>query len=256
MPALAGVRGCFFMKSMIFAAGLGTRLKPLTDHMPKALVPIAGKPLLGHVIEKLKAAGSDEMIINIHHFPDQIIDYVHSQNNFGIRIAFSDEREQLLETGGGIKKAVDFFDDGKPFLVHNADILSNLDIAELYQQHLRTNPLATLVVSERDTFRYLLFNDDLQLKGWVNEKTGELRPEGFSKPQLYRKLAFSGIQVLSPKVFELMNDFGERFSIMDFYLSVVRSQQILGFVPENYQMIDVGKLDALDKAEEFCKSSR
>jgi len=110
---------------------------------------------------------------------------------------------------------------------------------------LRTNPLATLVVSERDTFRYLLFNDDLQLKGWVNEKTGELRPEGFSKPQLYRKYAFSGIQVLSPKVFELMNDFGERFSIMDFYLSVVRSQQMLGFVPENYQMIDVGKLASL-----------
>ena len=241
---------------MIFAAGLGTRLKPLTDHIPKALVPIAGKPLLGHVIQKLKDAGSDEMIINVHHFPDQIIEYVRSQNNFGIRIAFSDEREQLLETGGGIKNAADFFDDGKSFLVHNADILSNLDIAALYQQHLRTNPLATLVVSERDTFRYLLFNDDLQLKGWVNEKTGELRPNGFSKPELYRKLAFSGIQVLSPKVFELMNNFGERFSIMDFYLSVVRSQQVLGFVPENYQMIDVGKLDALDKAEEFCKSSR
>jgi NDP-sugar pyrophosphorylase family protein len=183
------------MKSMIFAAGLGTRLKPLTDHMPKALVPIAGKPLLGHVIEKLKAAGSDEMIINIHHFPDQIIDYVRSQNSFGIRIAFSDdERQQLLETGGGIKKAADFFDDGKPFLVHNADILSNLDMLHCISNICAQIHWLRLCVSERDTFRYLLFNDDLQLKGWVNEKTGELRPDGFSKPDLYRKLAFSAFR--------------------------------------------------------------
>lgn len=241
------------MKSIIFAAGLGTRMKPLTDNIPKALIPIGGKPLLSHVINKLIDAGSREIIINVHHFPEQIIDYVRSERSFGIRIEFSDESDMLLETGGGIKKAAHFFDDERPFLVHNADILSNVDLKALYDQHLRTNPLATLVVSQRDTFRYLLFNEKLQLKGWINEKTGQLRPEGFNQPSLFQKLAFSGIQVLSPEIFKLMKNFGNKFSIIDFYLSVVQQQQILGFVPPNYQMIDVGKLDALDKAEDFVK---
>ena len=141
------------MKAMIFAAGLGTRLKPMTDTIPKALVPIAGKPLLEHVILRLKEAGFDELIVNVHHFPDQIIDFLRANNNFGIRIEISDERDVLLDTGGAIRKAAWFFDDGKPFLVHNVDILSNLNLGDLYHQHLTTNPLATLVVSERDTFR-------------------------------------------------------------------------------------------------------
>src|SRR5664280_1226211 len=164
------------MKAMIFAAGLGTRLKPVTDNLPKALVPIAGKPLLEHVILKLKSAGFDEIIVNIHHFPDQIIDFLKANNNFSIRIEVSDERNLLLDTGGGIRRAAWFFDDEKPFLVHNVDILSNVDLKELYQQHLRSNSLATLVVSKRDTFRYLLFNDDNRLCGWINEKTGETKP--------------------------------------------------------------------------------
>src|ERR1035437_430043 len=158
------------MKAMIFAAGLGTRLKPITDNLPKALVPITGKPLLEHTILKLKSAGFDEIIVNIHHFPDQIIDFLKVNNNFGIRIEVSDERDQLLDTGGGIRKAKQFFDNGEPFLVHNVDILSNVDLAELYNQHLRTNSLATLVVSQRDTFRYLLFDNNLRLNGWINEK--------------------------------------------------------------------------------------
>lgn len=236
---------------MIFAAGLGTRLKPLTDTLPKALVPIAGKPLLEHVILKLKKSGFDEIIVNVHHFPDQIIDFLKQNNNFGIRIEVSDERNELLDTGGGIRKAVHFFDDGEPFLVHNVDILSNVDLSALYQQHVRSNPLATLVVSKRDTFRYLLFDDNLKLNGWVNEKTGETKPAGLSKPELYNKLAFSGIQILSPKVFELMRQFKPKFSIMDFYLSNVTSQDIRGFIPEEYKMMDVGKLDVLDEAEKF-----
>ncbi len=146
---------------MIFAAGLGTRLKPITDSIPKALVPINGKPLLQFVIEKLKMSGFDEIIVNVHHFPDQIIDFLNTNYNFGIHIEVSDERDLLLDTGGGIRKAQWFFDDGKPFLVHNVDILSNVDLKALYHQHLRTNCLATLVVSQRNTFRYLLFNDDL-----------------------------------------------------------------------------------------------
>ena len=161
---------------MIFAAGLGTRLKPITDNLPKALVPIAGKPLLEHVILKLKTAGFDEIIINIHHFPDQIIDFMKANNNFGIRIEVSDERDELLDTGGGIRKVAWFFDDGKPFLVHNVDILSNIDLVELYNQHISTNSLATLVVSQRDTFRYLLFDKNRRGKCIkVNASDGKIR---------------------------------------------------------------------------------
>ena len=239
------------MKAMIFAAGLGTRLKPLTDSLPKALVPIAGKPLLEHVIQKLKAAGFDEIIVNVHHFPDQIIDFLKANNNFGIRIEVSDERDQLLDTGGAIRKAAWFFDDGQPFLVHNVDILSNLDLKNLYEQHLSTNPLATLVVSERDTFRYLLFNHDNRLCGWINEKTGETKPVKFDDISEFRKLAFAGIQVLSPAVFDRMENLPPKFPIMDFYLSNAPQQLIKGYVPNDFKMMDVGKLNVLDEAEKF-----
>ena len=134
------------MKAMIFAAGLGTRLKPLTDNIPKALVPVAGKPLLQHTIEKLKQSGFDEIIINIHHFGQQIIDFVQENHLFDIRIEFSDEREQLLDTGGGIKKAAWFFDDNEPFLIHNVDILSNVNLHDLYHFHLKNNTAATLQI--------------------------------------------------------------------------------------------------------------
>ena len=243
------------MKALIFAAGLGTRLKPLTDTMPKALVPIDGKPLLEHVILKLKAAGFNQIIINVHHFPDQIIEFLKSKNNFDLRIEISDERDKLLDTGGGVKKAKWFFDDGKPFLVHNVDILSNIDLQSLYQQHLETSPLATLVVSERDTFRYFLFDEEARLKGWINEKTGEVRPDHLTHTELYNKLAFSGIQVLSPDVFKLMDHFPDHFSIVDFYLRNAAQQQIKAYVPHALKMIDVGKLNVLTEAEQFVRNS-
>ncbi len=243
------------MKALIFAAGLGTRLKPLTDTMPKALVPIDGKPLLEHVILKLKAAGFNQIIINVHHFPDQIIEFLKSKNNFDLRIEISDERDKLLDTGGGVKKAKWFFDDGKPFLVHNVDILSNIDLQSLYQQHLETSPLATLVVSERDTFRYFLFDEEARLKGWINEKTGEVRPDHLTHTELYNKLAFSGIQVLSPDVFKLMEHFPDHFSIVDFYLRNAAQQQIKAYVPHALKMIDVGKLNVLTEAEQFVRNS-
>jgi len=236
---------------MIFAAGLGTRLKPLTDSIPKALVPIAGKPLLEHVILKLKSAGFDEIIVNVHHFPDQIIDFLKANNNFGIRIEVSDERDQLLDTGGGIRKAKHFFDDGQPFLVHNVDILSDIDLKELFQQHLAADSLATLVVSRRDTFRYLLFDDDQRLCGWINEKTGETKPIRFDDISGFNKLAFAGIHVFSPRVFELMDDLDAKFPIMDFYLSNAQTQVIKGFIPTDFHMLDVGKLNILDEAERF-----
>lgn len=258
------------MKAMIVAAGLGTRLKPLTDSIPKALVPVGSKQLIGHVISKLIAAGVSEIVINLHHFPEQIIRYVEENDSFGITIHFSDETEALLETGGGIRKARkwlegdkatasgsvptvarDVLNDGEPFLVHNVDILSNLDIAALLEQHQRTNPLATLVVSDRATQRYFLFDDDNRLRGWTNLVNGNVKPEGLRRPDLYRKLAFSGIQVLSPDIFRLMEGWPDRFSITDFYLEVLNSSTILGYVQNDYRMMDVGKLETLKEAEEF-----
>jgi len=239
------------MKAMIFAAGLGTRLKPLTDAMPKAMVPIAGKPLLEHVILKLKRSGFDEIIINVHHFPDQIIGFLKQNNDFGIRVEVSDERDELLDTGGGVRKAACFFDDGKPFLVHNVDILSDVNLNTLYQQHIASDSLATLVVSMRDTFRYLLFDDEKHLCGWVNEKTGETKPGGIKNISLFNKLAFSGIQVLSPTVFGLMQDYNPKFPIMDFYLSNAEKQIISAYEQSDFHMLDVGKLDVLDDAEKF-----
>jgi len=236
---------------MIFAAGLGTRLKPLTDNLPKALVPIAGKPLLEHVILKLKAAGFNEIIVNVHHFPELIIQFLKQNNNFGMRIEVSDERDELLDTGGGIRNAAWFFDDGKPFLVHNVDILSDVNLTELYNQHIVAEALVTLVVSKRDTYRYLLFDDSKSLCGWINEKTGETKPRGITDISSFNKLAFAGIQILSPKVFELMQDLKPKFPIMDFYLSNAETQIINGFVPKDFKMMDVGKLDVLDEAERF-----
>jgi NDP-sugar pyrophosphorylase family protein len=242
------------MKALIFAAGLGTRLKPLTDNLPKALVPIAGKPLLEHIILKLKASGFNEIIVNVHHFPDQIIDFLKANGNFGIRIEVSDERDFLLDTGGGLKKAAWFFDDGKPFLVHNVDILSNIDLPALYNEHLMTNSIATLVVSTRETFRYLLFDKNMRLNGWINEMTGETKPTKFEDISVFNKLAFSGIQVLSPEVFGLMQNPELKFPIMDFYLFNAGTQLITGYVPFCYKMLDVGKLNVLDDAEQFVRT--
>lgn len=240
------------MKAIIFAAGLGTRLRPLTDTVPKALISVKNKPLLEYVIEKLKSAGFDEIIINIHHFGQQIIDFVRSKNYFGIRIEFSDEQEKLLDTGGAIKKAAWFFDDGKPFLVHNVDILSNVNLSELYEFHKKHAYLATLVVNPRKTSRYLLFDENSLLKGWVNTETGERRsPISDFNPTQYTALAFSGIHVLDPVVFKFMNNCPEKFSIIDFYLSICNREKLYGYISPNLKLIDVGKLDSLSQAEKM-----
>ena len=240
------------MKAMIFAAGLGTRFKPLTNNMPKAMVPVGGKPLLQHTIEKLKKSGFDEIIINIHHFADQIIDFISSKNSFDIRIEFSDERDMLLVTGGGIKKASHFFNDDKPFLIHNVDILSNIDLMDLYTHNINTNAIATLACSDRKTSRYLLFNLDNHLKGRINEETGKFRSSipGFLEGE-YKKLAFTGIHVLNPSIFKYMESFSDKFSIIDFYINISNLEEITGYTPENVEMIDVGKMESLEKAERF-----
>jgi NDP-sugar pyrophosphorylase family protein len=250
---------------MIFAAGLGTRLKPITDTMPKALVPVCGQPLLYHVITKLVAAGYDDLVVNVHHFPDQIIHYLHS-HDFGARIAVSDERDFLRETGGGIRYAKHLLteneipgqagnDGSDPFLVHNVDIVSNLDLGWLREQH-REGALATLVVSERKTQRYFLFDEDNRLKGWTNIATGEVRsPFPDIDPDRCRKLAFAGVHLMSPAIFEAFDryGFGDRFSIVDFYLRACADYPIYAAVPPDFQLVDVGKFDALPEAEATCR---
>jgi len=240
---------------MIFAAGLGTRLKPLTDHMPKALVPVAGKPMLEHVIGKLKSVGFDEIVINVHHFAHQIIDFLKAKDNFGIQIWISDESEELLDTGGGIKKAAPYFDE--PFLVHNADILSNIDLKAMYNYHLTSSNDATLLVSPRKTVRYLLFNEGNRLQGWVNKDTLQTKPEGFVyHPEVQKEYAFGGIHVISPTLFKYMGDgWTGKFSIMDFYLRTCHEAQLGGYVKEDLQLIDIGKPDTLAKAEDFIRQN-
>ncbi len=238
------------MKCLIFAAGLGTRLKPLTDTMPKAMVPVAGKPLIEHLLRKLAAAGFDEAVVNVHHFADQIIDFV-SHHDFGLKIAISDERNALLETGGGIKKAQPLLGSEQPFLAHNVDILSNLNLREFYQMH-RSGDLATLLVGQRATSRYLLFDDQRRLVGWTNVQTGEVKsPYPDLDVQRCEKLAFAGIHVIEPAIFQLMRAWSGRFSIIDFYLSVCADQTIRGVEIPHTKILDVGKIDSLLEAEKF-----
>ena len=243
------------MKAMIFAAGLGTRLKPLTDHMPKALVPVAGKPMLEHVIQKLIAFGCDEIVINVHHFADQIINFLKEKNNFGITIHISDETDRLLDTGGGIKKAASFFHE--PFLIHNVDILSNVDLKYLYEYHLKSGNDATLLVSPRKTVRYLLFDERNRLCGWVNKDTLQTKPEGFIyQPEVQKEYAFSGIHIVSPSLFNYMGEnWTGKFPIMDFYLQTCQEAQLSGYVKEDLQLIDIGKPETLAQAEDFIRKN-
>ena len=258
------------MKAMIFAAGLGTRLKPITDSLPKALVPIGGMPLLEHVARKLKAAGVDEAVVNVHHFADMIEDWIAAdamnETGTGLSMKVSDERAQLLETGGGILKAKEYLQGCGNFWIHNVDILSNLDMKWLESQ-VRPDALATLLVSRRETVRYLLFDPQtMRLVGWTNVKTGEVKsPYPDIQPDSCVKMAFSGIHILSDNVFAAMEDYvkeqglheqscNPRFPIIDFYLSVCARYPIYGVASEDLRMIDVGKLDSLEQAESLVQT--
>ena len=237
-------------RAMIFAAGLGTRLKPLTDTMPKALVPVCGKPLLQYQLEKLMAAGFTDIVINVHHFADMIEEWC-QQNPMRCRILFSDEREKLLETGGGIKHAAPLLCDAQDgFLIHNVDILSNVDLSAF--KDAGRGRAATLLVSERETQRYLLFDDDMRLVGWTNVTTGEVRsPYENLNPKNYHKFAFAGVHYMNPGLFKYFDRFADKFGIIDFYLSVCKDEPIYGYVQPDLRILDVGKLDTLKAAEEF-----
>ena len=239
------------MKALVFAAGLGTRLKPLTDTMPKALVPVAGEPLLSRVMRKLVAAGYDDIVINIHHFAGMIRDYVAAQDNFGVKVSFSDETDLLRETGGGIRHAAPLLAGDEPFLVHNVDILTNLALAWFRSQY-QDGDLATILVSDRPTQRYFLFDEEGLLVGWTNLATGEVRsPYPGIDPDCCTRLAFAGIHCISPAIFPLMQDWPERFSIVDFYLSACRTHAIRAAVMPGLVLHDVGKIAELSDLADF-----
>lgn len=272
------------MKAMIFAAGLGTRLKPLTDKMPKALVPVAGKPLIQHVIEKLCRAGFDDFVVNVHHFADMLEFWCHAAQlqSDAFDIQCSDERQQLLETGGGIRHAAPLLKDamGGRFLIHNVDILSNVDLAAFWAAGEGSE--ATLLVSERDTQRYLIFDRDMRLVGWTNIQTGEVKspfpevhaafnpdyimptntvtmqmnpfPSYIPSEHQYQLFAFAGIHQMSTSMLPLMDDYPDKFSIIDFYLQHCHSHIIRGHVQPDLRLMDVGKVDTLDKAADFLAS--
>jgi NDP-sugar pyrophosphorylase family protein len=234
------------MKAMIFAAGMGTRLLPLTKDKPKALVELQGKTLLRILLEKLKKNKISELIINIHHYSDQIIKYLNDHDNFGMDIEISDESDFLLDTGGGIKKASWFFDDAKPFLIHNVDIICNLSLQEMYESHMHSGALATLAVKTRQTSRYLLFNDQQRLCGWEHVKTKEKIV--VNTDESLSPYAFSGIHIVDPRIFSMITEKG-KFSIVDTYLRLAQTQTIKAFLHNNKDWMDVGKPLDLKRAE-------
>jgi len=228
-------------KAMILAAGLGTRLRPMTDQLPKALVKWDGIPMIEHIILKLKAHGFDEIVINVHHFAQMIIDYIKQKDQYGIRIEFSHEREEPLETGGGIKNASWFFSD-EPFLVHNVDIMSNMDLSEIYNTHLSNNAIATLAVKERVTSRSLLMDPHGLLKGWRDNRTGETILMDDDDRHL-TPIAFSCVHVMDPGILKLFP--GEkRFPIIPFYLELARTRQVKLFRHDRDTWTDMGKLES------------
>lgn len=264
------------MKAMIFAAGLGTRLRPYTDSMPKAMVPVCGKPMLWHQVQKLKSCGVDYLIINVHHFASQIIDYVHSENDFGIQVHFSDESDCLLDTGGGLLAARKYLEDGdEPFLVHNVDIFSDINLKDFITGGIHQGCIAKLLVSERDSSRKLIFDEAMQLCGWKNCKSGELKgPVSDNVPEHgeergcldgtpggvheLRELAFGGVHLISPeifKVFDSLPQFSGCFSIIPFYLEACRKHGISAYCPEKMTLIDAGKVESLSEVERLLTNN-
>ena len=237
------------MKAMIFAAGLGTRLKPFTDNHPKALAVVNGKPLLQRNIEYLKSFGIEEIVINVHHFADQIIEFLEENNYFGIEITISDETDQVLETGGGLVKAKANFEED--FLVMNVDILTDLNLADFIKAHQENKALVTLAVSDRNSSRKLFFNKQNELKGWRNLKTDE-EIKAVDSLDNCKDLAFSGIHVISHTLFDKITEKG-KFSIMKVYMDLMQTESIIGFDHSGGILIDVGRPESVLEAENYFK---
>lgn len=246
------------MKAMVLAAGLGTRLRPLTNDRPKALVEVAGRTLLEITLTRLRNFGIREVIINVHHFGNMIEDYLKTNNNFGLQIEISREDELLLDTGGGLKKASHFFQKGagreEPFILHNVDVISNIDFAEMLKFHADRKGLATLALQHRETSRYLLFDDSLELCG---RRAGRESQSQLVRPSSHpQALAFSGIHVISPRFLAMMTEQGA-FSIIESYLRVAsEGEKILGFLADQYYWRDLGRPEQIAEVAEDIDSKR
>ena len=239
------------MKALIFAAGLGTRLRPLTDTMPKALVPVAGVPMLERVLCKLRDAGLDSFVVNVHHFAEQIERFLAEKGNFGVPVAISREEREPLETGGGIRHAAPLLaSPAGRFLVHNVDILSDLDVRWFLAQD-DPQSLATLLLVDAPADRYLLFDDGMRLVGWTNVRTGEVKSPFLPDfdPSKYRRYSFCGIHIVSEAVFDKMASWPEKFSIIDFYLQQAAENKIRGVLAPDLQLIDIGSPAKLAEAD-------
>ncbi len=233
------------MKAMIFAAGLGTRLRPITNDRPKALAEIQGTPILEMVIRRLINYGFNEIIVNVHHFADKVMEFLNSKNNFGINLQISDERGKLLDTGGGLKKASWFFDDNEPFLVHNVDTLTDIDLLDYYNYHKNNNALATLLVRHRPGSRFFLFDENKRLCGWENVLTKEKILASNANRNL-EQIAFSCLHIIDPKIFKLIDEDG-CFSIIDVYLRLARAHKIMGYVDDKSYWLDIGTPEKLQR---------
>ena len=240
---------------MIFAAGLGSRLKAITVNKPKALVEVSGKPLLEYAIMYLKSFGISEVVINVHHFADQIIGFLQEKKNFGIDIRISDERDFLLDTGGGLKKAASLFSGSESIILYNVDIFSNLDLNHLLSYHMQEKALATLVVRKRKTTRYLLFDKQLQLAGWKDLRSGEIKISRLESIDGAEEFAFSGIHIINPEIFNLITEEG-KFSIIDLYLRLAQNKTIKAFVDDSKMWLDLGKPQQLAEAEILMENFR
>jgi NDP-sugar pyrophosphorylase family protein len=242
------------VKALIFAAGLGTRLLEHTKNKPKAMVNLAGRPLINHAIKYLRSFGITDITFNVFHFADQIISYLNENHSFDINIHISDERDQLMDTGGGLKKAGIFLNGKEPILIYNVDVISNLDLNVLLKYHQEQKALATLVVRSRQTSRYLMFDQNLQLAGWKNVSNGETRisrPESFADAQPF---AFSGIQIIQPQLLEMIIEEG-KFPIMDLYLRLANNQSIKAFIDDSNLWMDLGKPEELLAAEKLFRNN-
>jgi NDP-sugar pyrophosphorylase family protein len=231
------------MKAMILAAGRGTRMLPLTENTPKPLIEVQGVPLLQHTIQYLKFYGVTEIIINVHHFPEQIIDFVKKNGHFGIRIEFSFESDTLLDTGGGLYKARHFFNDNKPFILTSSDVITDLNLSELYEFHKQNNPIATLAVKHRNSSRDFIFDENHRLCGWHNNMTGETRLIRSVEKQI--RIGFSTIHMINPVLFGLMTE-RDSFSIVDVYLRLAPEYPILGFEHNMSAWFECGRIENLE----------
>lgn len=236
-------------KALIFAAGKGTRLKPFTDSHPKALALVNDVPLLERNIKYLQSFGVTEFVINVHHFGEQIVEFLEKNNHFVAKIDISDEKDELLETGGGLLFAQKYLENEENFLIMNADILTNLNIHELVKFHETHLPLATLAVSDRNSSRKLFFNSEMVLKGWMNKNSGETKMAEFNNN--FKELAFSGIHCINSSIFDKIKRRG-KFSIMEEYLDLMFDNEILGFQHEA-KLIDLGRPESVIEAEKYFK---